>query len=366
MTGKNKNHYAIIMAGGMGTRFWPYSRINLPKQFLDILGIDKSLLQQTYDRFAKHFDTNNIYIVTNQSYLGLVHQQLPQVPEQCLLGEPSMKNTAACIAYATSRIQKHNTHAVCVVAPSDHLILDESRFMDQIYDAIQYAQKHNSLVTLGIKPSRPDTGYGYIQFNPEQHDNHQIYKVKTFTEKPTLEIARTFVESGEFLWNAGIFIWSVSAIRDAFKHHMPEMHALFKEASQSYFTPEEPAVIQAIYEQCRSVSIDYGVMEKADNVFVIPSDFGWSDLGTWTSLYENSEKDENQNVIKGKNVLVYDSENCMVNSNAGKNKLLVVKGVNNLIIVDTPDITLVCDKSMEQEVKQIVTDIKIKFEDKYS
>lgn len=366
MTGKNKNHYAIIMAGGMGTRFWPYSRVNLPKQFLDILGIDKTLLQLTYERFLKHFDSDNIYIVTNQSYLDLVRTQIPQIPEHCLLGEPSMKNTAACIGYATSRIQKSNTHAICVVAPSDHLIMDETRFMAQIQDAIHYAQKHNSLVTLGIKPSRPDTGYGYIQFNPDQHQDHKIFKVKTFTEKPSLEIARTFVESGEFLWNAGIFIWSVSAIKEAFKQYMPEHYALFKEASKSYFTPEEQSVIQGIYEQCRSVSIDYGVMEKAANVFVIPSDFGWSDLGTWTSLYENSEKDEQANVVKGKNILVYDSRDCMINSNTGKQKLLVVKGVKNLIIVDTPDVTLICDKNMEQEVKQIVTDIKIKFEDKYS
>lgn len=366
MGDKNKNHYAIIMAGGMGTRFWPASRVNLPKQFLDILGVGKTLLQQTYERFERHFDINNIYIVTNQSYLGLVKEQLPNMPEQCMLGEPSMKNTAACIAYATSRIQKTNTHAICVIAPSDHLILDEQKFMDYIHEAMGYAQKHNSLVTLGIKPSRPDTGYGYIQFMPEHHDQNRIYKVKTFTEKPTLEIAKTFVESGEFLWNAGIFIWSVSAIRDAFKQYMPEHYALFNQASKSYFTPDEQQVIQGIYEQCRSVSIDYGVMEKADNVYVIPSDFGWSDLGTWTSLYENCDKDENGNVIKGKNIMVYDSTNCMVNSNAGKNKLLVVKGVNNLIVVDTPDVTLICDSSMEQEVKQIVTDIKIKFEDKYS
>ncbi len=354
------------MAGGMGTRFWPYSRVNHPKQFLDILGIGKTLLQQTYARFEKYFEPDNIYIVTNQAYLGLVKEQLPQMPEHCMLGEPSMKNTAACIAYATSRIQKKNTHAVCVVAPSDHLILDEARFMKQIEEAMNYAQKHEALITLGIKPSRPDTGYGYIQFNPEPHGNEQLFKVKTFTEKPTLEIAQTFMESGEFLWNAGIFIWSASSIRDAFKQHMPEHFELFKEASKSYFTPDEARVIQNIYEQCRSVSIDYGVMEKADNVYVIPSDFGWSDLGTWTSLYENSEKDEQNNVIKGKNIMVYDSDNCMISSNAGNNKMLVVKGAQNLIIVDTPDVTLICDKNSEQEVKQIVADIKLKFGEKYS
>ncbi len=366
MIEKNKNHYAIIMAGGMGTRFWPSSRVNLPKQFLDILGIGKTLLQQTYERFEKYFDANNIIIVTNQSYMQLVKDQLPNMPDSCLIGEPSMKNTAACIGYATSRIHKKNTHAVCVIAPSDHLILEEAKFIGYIKDAMAYAQKHNSLVTLGIKPSRPDTGYGYIQFIPDQSEENNIFKVKTFTEKPSLEIAKTFLESGEFLWNAGIFIWSVSAIKEAFKQHMPDQYALFREAASSYYTDQEQTVIQGIYEQCRSVSIDYGVMEKADNVFVIPSEFGWSDLGTWTSLFENSDKDEHGNVLKGKNIMVYDSENCLINSNTGKHKLLVVKGVKDLIVVDTPDVTLICDMSMEQEVKQIVTDIKIKFEDKYS
>lgn len=366
MSEKNKNHYAIIMAGGMGTRFWPYSRVNLPKQFLDILGVGKTLLQQTYERFEKYMDVNNIYIVTNQAYIGLVKEQIPDIPENCLLGEPSMKNTAACIEYATSRIHKKNTHAICVIAPSDHLILDEAKFMGYIHEAMEYARKDNSLVTLGIKPSRPDTGYGYIQFMHHKQEDQNIFKVKTFTEKPSVEIAKTFMESGDFLWNAGIFIWSASAILDAFKQYMPEQYALFREASKSYFTAEEPAVIQAVYEQCRSVSIDYGVMEKADNVYVIPSDFGWSDLGTWTSLYENCDKDASGNVVKGKNVMVSDSTDCLVNSNAGKNKLLVVKGAHNLIIVDTPDVTLICDKSLEQEVKQIVADIKLKFEEKYS
>lgn len=365
MNVKNKNHYAVIMAGGMGTRFWPYSRVDLPKQFLDILGVGKTLLQQTYARFEEYFEKENIYIVTNQSYTGLVKEQIPDIPEQCLLGEPSMKNTAACINYATSKIQKKNTHAICVIAPSDHLILDERAFMTNINHALTYAQKNPALVTLGIRPSRPDTGYGYIQFVPAEHEG-DIFKVKTFTEKPTAELAQTFIESGEFLWNAGIFIWSASSITQAFKQHMPEQFELFKEASKSYFTPDEPAVIQNIYEQCRSVSIDYGVMEKADNVYVIPSEFGWSDLGTWTSLYENSSKDEQNNVVKGNNILVYDTNGSMISSNSGKQRLLVVKGVKDMIIVDTPDVTLICDKSMEQEVKQIVTDIKIRFEDKYS
>ena len=360
---KNKNYYAIIMAGGIGTRFWPSSRSSYPKQFLDILGVGKSLLQLTYERFLNHFDQNNIYIVTNQLYSDLVKTQLPGIPEQCILGEPAIKNTAACIAYATAKIGKINTHGVCVVAPSDHLILNEQEFISNIDHAMGYAQKNNSLITLGIRPGRPDTGYGYIQYiSNNEADN--IYRVKTFTEKPTLEIAQTFIESGDFLWNAGIFVWSISSIKEAFKHHLPEHYALFKEASRSFFTADESKVIQSIYEQCRSVSIDYGIMEKAENVYVIPVDFGWSDLGTWTSLYENLDKDEYKNVIRGKNVMAYDVSGSMVS--ASGDRLVVIKGVKDLIIVDTKDVVLICDKNLEQEVKQIVTDIKLKFEDKYT
>lgn len=361
---KNKNHYAVIMAGGVGTRFWPYSRSNYPKQFLDIMGVGKTLLQLTYERFLKHFDTENIIIVTNSNYVGIVNDQLPGIPASCVLGEPSMKNTGACISYATAVIHKRNTHAVCVVAPSDHLILDEYRFHENVATAMEYAKKSNALITLGIRPTRPDTGYGYIQYIENDSAEH-IYKVKTFTEKPTLEIAQTFLESGDFLWNAGIFVWSVSAIKDAIKHHMPEHYALFKQAARSFNTPDEMKVIQSIYEQCRSVSIDYGVMEKADNVYVIPSEFGWSDLGTWTSLYENCDKTADRNVMKGLNVMSYDSNDCMVSS-TGKNRLVVLKAVYNLIVVDTDDVLLICDKNREQEVKQIVTDIKLKFEEKYT
>lgn len=361
---KNKNHYAIIMAGGVGTRFWPYSRSSYPKQFLDILGTGSSLLQLTYKRFLKHFLKENIFVVTNQAYIELVKQQIPDINDQCVLGEPTAKNTAACIAFASSKIHKTNTHSVCVVAPSDHLILDEAQFMEHINGAMEYAKKNESLITLGIRPNRPDTGYGYIQYIDEGQKNN-IYKVKTFTEKPTLEIAETFLESGDFLWNAGIFVWSGSSIRNAFKEYLPEQYALFHEASKYYGTAEEAVQIQKIYEQCRSISIDYGIMEKASNVYVIPSDFGWSDLGTWTSLYEVSEKDDKGNVIKGKNIFAYDTTDSMISANS-KDRLVVVKSVNDLIIVDTPDVLMVCDKSKEQEVKQIVTDIKLKFDEKYT
>lgn len=362
---KNKNHYAIIMAGGIGTRFWPSSRSTYPKQFIDILGIGSSLLQLTYKRFLQHFEKDNIFIVTNQHYLGLVKEQLPEINEACVLGEPAAKNTAACIAFASSKIHEINTHSICVVAPSDHLILDEAKFMEYIREALGYAQKNDALITLGIRPNRPDTGYGYIQYIEHNQDSN-VFKVKTFTEKPTFEIAQTFIESGDFLWNAGIFVWSTSAIRRAFKNHLPEMHALFQEVSKQYGTPTEFAELQKAYEQCRSISIDYGIMEKASNVFVIPSDFGWSDLGTWTSLYEISDKDANGNVVKGKNIFAYDTNNSMISANGKEGRLVVVKSANNLIIVDTPDVLMICDKQHEQEVKQIVTDIKLKFDEKYT
>lgn len=363
---KNKNHYAIIMAGGIGSRFWPYSRTQRPKQFLDILGTGKTLLQSTYERFLRTFEKSNIYIVTNQSYIPLVKEQLPGIDDACMLGEPSAKNTAACIAYASAKIHELNTHAVCVVAPSDHLILDEPAFMQNVHSAIEYAKSNKALVTLGIRPSRPDTGYGYIQYiNSETAQ--EVYKVKTFTEKPSLELAQTFIDSGDFLWNAGIFIWSGSSIREAFKHLMPEHYELFHEASKHFGKPEEASVIQSIYEQCRSISIDYGILEKADNVFVIPSDFGWSDLGTWTSLYENYDhKDSNRNVLDGKHVHAYATNDCMISAHAGKNKLVVINSVSNLIVVDTEDVLMICDKSKEQEVKQMVADVKLKYDEKYT
>ncbi len=363
---KNKNYYAVIMAGGVGSRFWPASRSNYPKQFLDILGTGKSLLQQTYERFSKSFFPENIFIVTNAAYIHLVKEQLPHMPEDRILGEPTAKNTAACIAYASAKIHKINTHAVCVVAPSDHLILDENKFLDYVELGIDFAKKNHSLITLGIKPRRADTGYGYIQYLENESENG-IFRVKTFTEKPTIEIAESFIESGDFLWNAGIFIWSVSSIKKAFKKHLPEQYELFETAAQSLFTKDETILIRNFFEQCRSISIDYGIMEKAENVFVIQGDFGWSDLGTWTSLYENSNHDANENAIKGNNIFTYDVEGCLIsNSNRSNNKIIAVKGVKDLIIVDTQDVLLICDKSKEQEVKQISTDLKIKFNEKFT
>lgn len=363
---QNKNNYAIIMAGGVGSRFWPSSRTNFPKQFLDILGTGTSLLQQTYKRFLKSFLAENIYIVTNEAYIGLVKDQLKGIGDQQILGEPIGKNTAACIAYACGKISKINTHAVCIVAPSDHLILDEPGFLEKVNIAIEFARKNPALVTLGIRPSRPDTGYGYIQYH-DGNEVDEIHKVKTFTEKPTADLAKTFLESGDFLWNAGIFVWSISSIKAAFKEHLNEQFSMFNEALDSYFTDNESVAIKEIYEQTRSISIDYGIMEKANNVYVIPSDFGWSDLGTWTSLYEISDKDENENVSTGKNIMFYNTSGCMVHTSLKPtHKIFVLNSVKDLIVVDTPDVLLICDKNKEQEVKEVATDIKIKFNEKYS
>lgn len=353
------------MAGGIGSRFWPSSRSNYPKQFLDILGVGSTLIQQTYNRFLKAFNAENIYVVTNKDYVDLVKEQLPQIGEQQILAEPMGKNTAACVAYACGKISKMNTHGICVIAPSDHLILNEDAFIKTIGQGLAFAQKNPALVTLGIKPSRPDTGYGYIQFH-EHSDSEEVYKVKTFTEKPDLALAETFLASGDFLWNAGIFIWSISAIKQAFKEHLPEQFTLFKEALSDYYTDKEQDAIRAIYEQTRSISIDYGIMEKANNVYTIPSEFGWSDLGTWGSLYDISAKDDLQNVVKGKGVLIYNAKSNMIDAQQSAHKLVVLNSVSDLIVIDTQDVLLICDRNKEQEVKQVATDIKIKFDEKFS
>src|SRR6201996_3019119 len=281
----NKNYYAIIMAGGIGSRFWPISRTSYPKQFLDILGTGKTLIQNTYDRFLKVCPKENIYVVTNESYTSLVNQQLPDMADNQVLTEPVMRNTAPCIAYGCFKIETLNPDAQIVVAPSDHLILDEAAFIAAIEKSLQVASSKDCLVTLGIKPSRPDTGYGYIQFT-DITIGEDFHKVKTFTEKPTLEIAKTFLQSGDFLWNAGIFVWSAKAILHAFARFLPEMNEIFADARSVYNTENEKKHIHNAYQQCINISIDYGIMEKADNVYVLPSEFGWSDLGTWASIYD--------------------------------------------------------------------------------
>jgi mannose-1-phosphate guanylyltransferase len=360
----NKNNYCIIMAGGIGSRFWPMSRNVFPKQFLDILGIGRTLIQQTYDRFLKICPKENIYIVTNESYMDLVKKQLPDLSPYQVLGEPHRKNTAPCIVYANYKISKSNPEANIIVAPSDHIILKEDAFVKAIEKALAFTENKDCLLTLGIHPNRPDTGYGYIQFiDDKTEEENKISKVKTFTEKPDLEMAKFFLHTGEFLWNAGIFIWNLKAIMKAVREFLPEMDALFKEGDAHYNTPEEMLHVKKAYEQCSNISIDFGIMEKAKNVFVMDSEFGWSDLGTYGSLYEHIRHDENQNAVVGKNVMLYDSKNCMVNM--PKEKLVVLQGLDDYIVVESDYVLLICRKRDEQQIKQFVNDVKINKGDRY-
>jgi mannose-1-phosphate guanylyltransferase len=359
----NKNYYAIIMAGGIGSRFWPISRTSYPKQFIDILGTGKTLIQNTYDRFLKVCPKENIFVVTNESYTGLVKEQLPDMEDQQILTEPVMRNTAPCVAYGCFKIETMNPDAAIVVAPSDHLILDEAAFVTAIEKSLKTATEQNCLITLGIKPSRPDTGYGYIQYT-DQTLNDEFHKVKTFTEKPTVDIARTFIQSGDFLWNAGIFVWSAKTIVEAFNNYLPEMHEIFAEARSVYNSDQEKSFVHKIYQRCINISIDYGIMEKASNVYVLPSEFGWSDLGTWASIYQLAEKDYVGNaVIPSDKVIMYDSSNCMVN--VPGEKLVILQGLHDFIVVESNNSLLICPRDQEQNIKQVVADVKSKFGSKY-
>lgn len=347
------------MAGGIGSRFWPMSRQMHPKQFLDILGTGRTLLQDTYDRFLEIVPRSNIFIVTNKLYAGLVFEQLPLLDEDQVLLEPSRRNTAPCIAYATEKIHLKNSEANIIVAPSDHLILNRSVFKSKVLSSFDFVSENDSILTLGIQPSRPDTGYGYIQFVSDKEDptGKEFRKVKTFTEKPNLELAKSFLSSGDFLWNSGIFISSTSSMKKAMKRFLPEVDAIFADGLNMYYTVKEAEFIENAYAQCTNVSIDYGIMEKAENVFVLPSDFGWSDLGTWGSMYENSVKDHLGNAIIGKNIMLSQVEGCIINM--PKDKLAVIHGIKDLIVVESDGILLICKREDEQEIRQLVTNVRV-------
>jgi mannose-1-phosphate guanylyltransferase len=358
----NQNYYVAIMAGGIGSRFWPKSRVDYPKQFIDILNTGKSLIQWTYDRFSAFIPEENIFIVTSDEYTQIVKDQLPQIGDNNIVSEPSRKNTAPCIAYISFKIEQQNPDAILIVAPADHLILDNAGFQSICQHAISFVDKKDALVTLGIKPTYPNTGYGYIQHKTKSVEDN-VYEVKTFTEKPNLELAKTFMESGDFLWNAGIFIWKLKTILSAFEKYQPEMHELFYAEKEKFNSTDEKGVIDQIYPLCTSVSIDYAIMEKADNVYVIPSSFGWSDLGTWASAYDNLEKDYLGNAVAGENVIVIDATKCMVS--APDDKLLVLQGLDDFIVVDTKDVLLICKQDKEQEIKEYVAEVKRNMGDKY-
>jgi len=360
-----KNRYCVIMAGGIGARFWPMSRTSHPKQFIDILGTGKTLIQQTFERFSRICPKENILVVTNSLYKEMVIDQLPEIDQNNILCEPARRNTAPCIAYANHKIHENDQDAIVVVAPSDHIILKEDVFTQVVNTALEAAASNNWLLTLGIEPNRPDTGYGYIQYmeGSSYHKDYRIKKVKTFTEKPNLEMAESFLKSGDFLWNSGIFIWSLQSIQKAFKQYLEDIDNIFAEGKGIYNTPGEDEFIRKAYEVCRNISIDYGVMEKADNVYVVASDFGWSDLGTWGSLYAFREKNELNNAVAGKNVLTYDTTNCIVN--VPKDKLVVLQGLNDYIVVEDEGILLVCRMQDEQKIRQIVNDVRVNKGEKY-
>ncbi len=362
---EKKNNYCVIMAGGVGARFWPMSKTSRPKQFIDILGVGKTLIQLTFDRFIHLCPAENIYVVTNEIYKDLVLEQLPQLTENQVLCEPSRRNTAPCVAYANYKIKETNPDALVVVAPSDHIILKEEEFVRNIEAALEAANNNDWLLTLGIKPSRPDTGYGYIQFTEDIvcPENKMLHKVKTFTEKPNLEIAQSFLASGDFLWNSGIFIWSLKNIMHAFSTLLEDVDSLFAAGVGKYNTEEEKAFISDTYAICKNISIDYGIMEKATNVHVMEVDFGWSDLGTWGSLYTIRDKDANQNAVVGNNVMLYDTKDCIVN--VPKNKLVVLQGLNDYIVVEEDNTLLVCRKEDEQQIRQFVTDVKVEKGEKF-
>ena len=357
----SKDNYCVIMGGGIGSRFWPFSRKTMPKQFLDFFGTGRSLLQQTFDRFNKIIPTENILIVTNAIYADLVKEQLPELDPKQILLEPARRNTAQCIAWASYHIRALNPNANIVVAPSDHLILKEGEFLAAIEKGLDFVSKSDKLLTLGIKPNRPETGYGYIQIAEQEGDN--FYKVKTFTEKPELELAKVFVESGEFYWNSGLFMWNVNTIIKAGETLLPELASKLAPGREIYGTPEEKDFIEENFPACPNVSIDFGIMEKADNVYVSLGDFGWSDLGTWGSLYDLSPKDEQRNVTLKCDSLIYNSNDNIVV--LPKGKLAVIEGLEGFLVAESDNVLLICKKDEEHAIRKYVNDAQMKLGEDY-
>lgn len=357
-----KNRYCVIMGGGVGSRFWPFSRTSCPKQFLDFLGIGRSLLQMTYDRIAKLIPPENIYIVTNEAYASLTYEQLPEVAHDHILLESQRRNTAPCIAWASYHIGKINPDAVMLVAPCDHIIFREDEFARTIERGFEFAERNNRLLTIGINPHRPETGYGYIQVGENYEEG--VCCVKTFVEKPDYEMAKVLVDSGEFFWNSGMFIWNVNTIINALEKHLPDVAILFDQATESILTPLEKATIDKVYERCPAISIDFGVMEHADNACVICSDLGWNDLGTWEGLYDISPKTDKGNVTQRCKTMMYDSANNLVAVKG--DKLVVIDGLNDFLVAEADNVLLICPRNNEKRIRQFVNDARVKFKGKYN
>ena len=355
------HRYCVIMCGGIGSRFWPYSRTNLPKQFLDFLGTGRSLLQMSYDRILTIVPNENIMVVTNAIYAPLVREHLPELPAENILLEPARRNTAPCIAWAAYHIRALDPQASIIVTPSDHFITRQQQFEQSIINGFEFVENNDALLTLGISPTRPETGYGYIQVG--QQVAQGINKVKTFTEKPNLELAKVFLQTGEFFWNSGIFLWKASTIIDALHKYAPELAQKFDEGADTFGTPDENRFIDSHFESCMSISIDFAVMEKADNVYVETVNFGWSDLGTWSSLYDNSPKNRDSNVTQNCSVLAYNSSGNIFAVRG--EKLIVVDGLKDYIIADAGDVLLICPKANEQSIRNMVNDTRLNFGEKY-
>lgn len=353
------NHtYVAIMAGGVGSRFWPASREARPKQFMDISGEGKSLLRLTFERFLHLTSAENIFIVTNAQYRDLVREQLPELSANQVLCEPSRNNTAPCIAYTAFKLQALDPEANLVIVPSDHLILNEPLFLDNLRKGLAFTAQEDALLTLGIAPDRPHTGYGYIQFDPD-HAREGIYKVRRFTEKPPEDKAREFLASGDYLWNAGIFVWRAATVLQAFERHAPQIHELLAAGESCYNTASEQAFIDETYPRTENISVDYAIMERADNVYTLPAQFGWSDLGAWGSLFDIAEKDDQGNAVHGRHIFTPDTYNSLVR--APKDKLVIAGGLDDFIIIDEGDVLLIYPKSREQEIKQV----RAKVEERY-
>lgn len=358
----NKNYYAVLMAGGVGSRFWPMSTTDNPKQFHDMLGTGDTLIQKTFKRLNKFVPTENILILTNERYNDLVLQQLPLVKQEQVVLEPAMRNTAPCILYASLKIQKQNPNAVMIVAPSDHWIEDETAFATDVKQCFDKCEKEDVLCTLGIKPTFPNTGFGYIEF--EKESGTGLKKVHQFREKPDYETAKDFIAKGNFLWNAGIFMWSVKTIVDAFKTYQPTQFALFEKGMSVYNTTGEQSFINDNYPKAENISIDYAILEPSKDIFVLPATFDWNDLGTWGSLYDKLDKDEHHNAIVNSKVLSQDASGNMIRSS--KDKIIVVDGLKDYIIVDKEDVLLIYPKAKEQDIKQVLTEVKNKFGNQYT
>lgn len=356
------NNYVAILAGGIGSKFWPESRQKLPKQFLDLLGTGQSLLQNTFNHFKGICPIENIFVITHEAYKSHVQAHLPEVLVDNIVPEPSRKNTAPSAAYISHKILAINPDANIIITPADHLITNDRNFEQQVFETLDYVSRHPNIATIGIKPTRPDTKYGYIQY--EHKEEEEIFhKVKTFVEKPNLDIARTFLRSGDFLWNSGIFAWNVKTFIKVLEEYLPELNDVFKQAKDVLNTPKEAKAMEMLYAQCTNISIDYAIMEKVRDVSVITSKFGWSDLGTWESVYEHSEKDYLGNAVYGKNVMIIDASGCMVK--APEHKLVILQGLEQYIVIDTQDVLLICERSKEGQIKDYLSEAKRNKGDKF-